>query len=150
MANPSKNKGTNFETAVVRALTERGVPAKREPLHGAKDHGDIHIIRPESAGGGWTLIVVEAKWRPSWPSARTIEAWLDEVDEECVNAGGDLSAVVVNRPGSGKANAGDWLVYMRPDEWVWLCTGGIAVMPGERPRWVCVNLDHFADEVAGR
>lgn len=41
MANPSKNKGTAFETAVVRYLCEQGLPCERRALRGVRDGGDI-------------------------------------------------------------------------------------------------------------
>ncbi|MFB9787929.1 hypothetical protein [Microbacterium testaceum] len=46
MSNPAKAKGTAHETAVVRYLNERGIPARRVAQTGALDVGDVHGIDP--------------------------------------------------------------------------------------------------------
>jgi hypothetical protein len=81
-----RQKGTSFETAVVRYLQELGLDARRKPLAGAKDEGDIDVE-------DWTL---EAK------NCRTITlaAWVAEADAESVNAGRPV-AVVAKRVGKG-------------------------------------------------
>jgi len=140
MANPSKNKGTAAESAVVRYLTEHKVLAKREILHGNSDHGDVHVHTKKG------LVVLEVKSYKAWASANLIEKWLVEADVEGVNAGADASALVVKRPGSGAANAGDWLVYVRADEWEWLAYDRDATPTN---RWVCVNLEHFTHVLKG-
>ncbi len=53
MSNPSKQKGTAFETAVVNYLRAAGRNARRLVLTGSKDSGDIAV-------DAWTL---EAKNR---------------------------------------------------------------------------------------
>lgn len=134
MTNRPKAKGTAAESAVVRFLTERHVLAKREILHGGKDHGDVHVHTKKG------LIVLEVKAYKTWASARQLDAWMVEADIEGVNAGADASALVVKRPGSGAANAADWLVFMRADEWEWLAHGRDATPTND---WICVNLAHF-------
>jgi hypothetical protein len=136
MANPSKGKGTSAETTVQRELTAAGIDAARVTLHGNADHGDIHIRI------GKYLVVVEVKAYKSWASARQIERWLDEADLEGLNADADASVLVVKRPGSGPANAGDWLCYLRADEWEWLAYGSLRGVPARR-EWVSVNLAHL-------
>lgn len=55
MANPSKNKGTAWETEIVRYLKEQGFPnVERRTLSGAHDRGDI---------AGIPGLVIEAKDR---------------------------------------------------------------------------------------
>ena len=43
MSNPSKQKGTAFETAVVRYLQGKGFDARRIALTGSADSGDIAV-----------------------------------------------------------------------------------------------------------
>lgn len=136
MTNKSKDKGTWFEGQVVAEFHAHDVNAKREVLHGNKDHGDLHVTLP-----GGKLLVVECKWRPTLPSAAQILKWLDEADQEGLNARADASCLVINRPGSGAKNRGDHLAFMFADEWAWL-TDGVGHAPTRD--WVCVNLAHLA------
>ncbi|WWV91882.1 RusA-like Holliday junction resolvase [Microbacterium phage phiMiGM15] len=46
MSNPAKAKGTAHESAVVRYLNERAIPARRVAQTGALDVGDVHGIDP--------------------------------------------------------------------------------------------------------
>lgn len=148
MSNPSKSKGTAAETAVVRYLTARGVPAQRVTLSGRFDRGDVHIF------GG--KLVAEIKSRRAWHSPADIEKWLGELERECMNVPQcSVGVLVVKRPGSGPANAGDWLAYLRADEWLTLSAGitislyadGLPV-PDLAAEWVCVNLAHLASVLA--
>ena len=43
MANPSKRKGTAFESALVAHIEAAGFHARRVALAGAADQGDIHV-----------------------------------------------------------------------------------------------------------
>ena len=99
MSNPSKQRGTRWETAVVGYLREHGFPhAERRTLSGAADKGDIN-----AAPG----LVIECKnqSRHSWAE------WLDEALAEARNVGpGTVGIVWAHR--RGKADAGDRYVVM--------------------------------------
>ena len=85
----SKQKGTKFETAVVRYLTDNGFPyAERAPLAGNKDRGDIT---------GTPGIVWECK------NAREIRLaeWSDETFAEMVNAKANYGILIIKRPRYG-------------------------------------------------
>lgn len=85
----SKQKGTAFETAVVRYLNDHGFPyAERAPLAGNKDRGDIT---------GTPGLVWECK------NAREIRLaeWSDETFVEMVNAAADYGILVIKRPRHG-------------------------------------------------
>lgn len=82
--NPSKQKGTAFETALVRWLEARGIPAKRIVLHGNKDEGDIDL-------GQFHL---EAKNCNSI----SLSTWIKEAEVETANAGVPV-VVVAKRKG---------------------------------------------------
>ena len=93
----SKDKGTKFETAIVRYLNAEGfLGAERRALAG-DDCGDI------SGFPGW---VIEAK-----NCARTdLGAWVDEAEREQVNAGAEFGVVWHHR--RGKASPADGFVTM--------------------------------------
>ena len=88
----SKQKGTAFETLVVRYLRENGFPyAERAPLAGNKDRGDIT---------GTPGLVWECK------NAKThrLGEWIEETQVEASNAGPDWYGIlVVKRPRHGSA-----------------------------------------------
>ena len=118
MANPSKQKGTAAETAVVRYLLEHGVIAARVPLAGAADIGDVHALNGR--------IVIEVKSRKAHPSPAQIAAWMAETDREAGHVlACEVGVLVVKRPGSGPANAGDWTVHMHAEDFV-LLSGSVA------------------------
>ena len=85
----SKQKGTAFETAVVRYLAANGFPyAERAPLAGNKDRGDIT---------GTPGLVWECKNH----KALALAEWSDETFAEMVNAKADYGILVVKRPRHG-------------------------------------------------
>ena len=91
MSNPSKQKGTAFETSVVDYFKAYGFPqAERRALHGNTDKGDIAGIP------NWTF---ELKNR----RALDIGGALDEAKLEAHNAGTALYAAIVKRPRKGSA-----------------------------------------------
>ena len=88
MSNPSKQKGTAFETAVVEFLKSQGFPVERRALHGNTDKGDI------SGLPAWTL---ELKNRRSLDVGGAI----DEACTEARNAGTHWFAAILKRPRKG-------------------------------------------------
>lgn len=103
MANPSKAKGTAMETKVARYLQANGFPhARRQPLAGAKDIGDLWVCP-------WTI--AECKWRSGPYSDAEVDAWLLECEVERRNAGADECWLIVNRPGKG--NPANWWLIKR-------------------------------------
>lgn len=103
MANPSKNKGTRQETTIVRYLQANGFPnAHRQPLAGNRDIGDVWVAP-------W--VILESKYRSEAYSAADVDRWLDECEQERVNASADSCWLVVNRP--GKASPEHWRMYKR-------------------------------------
>lgn len=98
--NRSKRIGTAAENAVVEYLRDQGFPyAERRALAGSKDRGDI---------AGIVGAVIEVK------NCKVLEfsKWLEEAEQERVNAGAQLAIVVAKR--RGKAN---------PKDWYWMATG---------------------------
>lgn len=87
----SKQKGTAFETAVVRYLADNGFPyAERAPLAGNKDRGDIT---------GTPGLVWECK------NAKEIRLaeWIEETLVEADNVNADYGILVIKRPRRGDA-----------------------------------------------
>jgi hypothetical protein len=94
MANPSKIKGTRFESDVVAHLRENGFPhAERRALAGNVDKGDITGLGPR-----W---VIECKA----VAAIKLAEFVDEAECERVNAGADYGVAVVKRRGKGVSRA---------------------------------------------
>lgn len=94
----SRDKGTKWETALVRYLRDNGAPhAERRALRGGRDCGDL---------SGIPGVVVEAK------NAARVElaAWIDEAEAERVNDGADIGLVWMKR--RGKTSPGDGFVVM--------------------------------------
>lgn len=88
MSNPSKQRGTAFESALVRWLQANGHPyAERRTLAGSNDRGDI---------AGIPGVVLEAKACKTFDLA----GWCRELEVEMGNAGADIGAVVVKRRGT--------------------------------------------------
>src|ERR1051326_4841584 len=89
MANPSKQKGTFFESLFVAYLVIRGlVNAERRALHGNTDKGDIAGVED------WTFELKNRK-------ALDIPGAIDEAQLEAKNAGTRWYAAIVKRPRRG-------------------------------------------------
>ena len=85
MANPSKAKGTAWETAVVGYLRDNGFPwAERRALNGATDKGDV---------SGIPGVVIEAKAERQI----SLAGYMDEVAIEVANANASVGVAVVKR-----------------------------------------------------
>jgi hypothetical protein len=106
MANPSKNKGTAAETAVVRWARTNGFPgADRQPLRGNRDAGDIDL-----APG----IVLEVKNHAGaavgQPRPGLLTGWMAQAELERLNAGAGYCPLVVKR--GGTSDPGRWFAYI--------------------------------------
>lgn len=87
----SKQKGTMFETQVVEALKANGFPyAERRALHGTVDKGDITGTGP--------LV-----WECKNHKEIKLSEWLNETEQERLNAMADHGVLVVKRKGKGDA-----------------------------------------------
>jgi len=93
-------KGTRGENLVIEALHRAGFKyAERRALNGINDKGDITGIP------GW---VFEVKFHDSY--AGKLSGWVEEAEEERVNAKADYGVVWHRRKGKGSAE--DWFVTM--------------------------------------
>jgi hypothetical protein len=102
MSNPSKQKGTAAETAVVRYARTAGFPlADRLTLSGAYDRGDVSL----TIG---VIVEVKAGGQAKTASKGQIEAWLEETERERVNARADIALLVKQRTGFGTARVDQW------------------------------------------
>ena len=98
MSNPSKQRGTAAETAVVDYLRRRGWPfAERRALSGRLDKGDV---------AGVAGVCLEVK------SCKTIDlaGWLKEAETEQANAGAHVGAVVAKKRGT--TDPGQWYAVL--------------------------------------
>lgn len=84
---PNKQRGTTFETLVVRFLQTVGFPyAERRALHGNLDKGDVTGCGP---------LVFECKAA----KRHELSGWLAETEAERVNANADYGILVIKRQG---------------------------------------------------
>lgn len=100
MANPSKAKGTAWETNVVRylqnALDDERI--ERRALHGAADRGDVYGIRAHGLEG-----IAECKDHKRYSDA-DVRKWERQTLTERDNAEAGFALLVIHRPGkSAKA-----------------------------------------------
>lgn len=90
----AKQKGTAWETAIVRYLAENGAThTERRALKGNKDCGDI---------AGIPGVVIEAKAA----TGMRLAEWLDETEAERVNDGAAVGACWIKRRGKTSPGAG--------------------------------------------
>ncbi len=87
MTNKSKQKGTAWETAVVRWLGQWFPHVERRTLTGSADKGDI---------AGIVGVVIECKNA----AAIDLAKWSRELDAEIHNANADLGFLIIKRRGT--------------------------------------------------
>lgn len=97
--------GADFEIALEKYLTARGVDARRLRQHGKYDHGDLQVV--DADGDAWTI---EAKKRNHDPRPGEIDAWAEEARTEADHAGTPFWCVVVKR--HGKTDPGLAWLYL--------------------------------------
>lgn len=90
MTNRSKGKGTAWETSIKNWLAYRGFKAKRRPLSGNKDMGDLEIE-------GMPWLTIEAKN----VAKMELGTWVNEAEVEAVNAEAEVGVVWHHRPRKG-------------------------------------------------
>lgn len=95
MTNRPKEKGTRFETQVVRYLRERLADDRieRRALHGSRDMGDVRGLRSHGFEG-----IVECKAVAAWNAPKNLERWRAQAIAERGNAGAGFVALVVKVP----------------------------------------------------
>lgn len=82
----AKDKGTRWETAIVRLLVGAGIPARRVAQTGSSDLGDVHGVSP---------FVIQAKDRRDVLDG--IREGLDAVQRQAAAAGERWGVVVSKR-----------------------------------------------------
>ena len=112
MANPSKNKGTAAETAVVRYAWSMGfMDAERIALAGANDQGDVVLMRDPKI-----ILEVKAGKAAQTASLGQISKWLDETQTERDNAKAKHGLLIVQRQGFGNARVAQWECWTLSDD----------------------------------
>ena len=121
-----RQRGTEFESAVVRYLREQlGEDGRiggidRTAPHGGGDVGDVYgIFRAGQP------VVIECK---SYRKNEFMAGWLDEAERERGNADALAGVVVSKRRGIGEKNMGQQLVSMTLADFV-------ALVSGQRGDW---------------
>lgn len=93
MSNPSRQKGTHYETGTLRGVQSDFPDARRQVLHGNMDQGDIII--PSMS------LILECK------NCKRMELadWVRQAETEARNAGVDYGAVVHKHKGTTDTDA---------------------------------------------
>lgn len=95
MANPSKKKGTRYESAVVKFMTAAGLDVARKALSGSQDSGDIEVR------GLKIPIIIEVKGgkQTANPNRFQLVEWFRQtaIEAEHANAMGILVVMRYNR-----------------------------------------------------
>lgn len=112
MANRSKAKGTQYESALRDYLTLAGLKTERLPLSGNKDVGDLRMI-------DFPHVTVEAKNC----AAMDLSTWMDEAATEARNAGNPVAVVMHKRRRRG---VGESYVSMSLQDFVYFLTRNIS------------------------
>lgn len=107
MSNPSKQKGTAWESARVAWWRSQGfADAHRIALHGAADVGDVFITKTEAGD-----VVEECKNT----NRLAVPEWLRQADAERDNAGAWLCPVAWKLTGVGMTDPGRHPAAMRSE-----------------------------------
>lgn len=108
--NRSKDKGTAFETACARYLSQRlGVPVERRALEGANDRGDVAGV---VLNGLPTVVECKNVKRVQLPKH------MRELEREKQNDGAPVGLLINHAPGCGftdKGMAGQWVTLTLSD-----------------------------------
>ena len=115
----SKQKGTAFETSIVRYLSGRLGDERimRMPLSGNKDRGDIAGVR--------TLLGERVAVECKNVARMNLGGWITEVEVERGNADAKVGVVIHKRSGKGQAR----------DQYVTLTVEDLAVLLGADREW---------------
>lgn len=119
--------GTKAESAVVRYLQAHGWPsAERRRLRGRLDAGDIT---------GVPGLCIEVKGGDAAKNASDllVADWLEETEQERINAGADIGVLVLQRRGVGAANAGRWWAVIDAAWIARLLVGDFHIIPEPTP-----------------
>lgn len=99
MANKQKQKGTRFETAIVKELAKHNIKAERIAPHGNKDIGDILVENK---------LMIEAKAYKQKITLKQLKNFQEQTLKEIKNGGYKIGALVIKQAGSSIENADVW------------------------------------------
>jgi hypothetical protein len=140
MVNPSKNKGTAAETAVLRYAWSQGFnDAERIALAGANDQGDVVLMREPKI-----ILEVKAGKTAQNASLGQISKWLDETARERDNAKAVHGFLVVQRQGFGNTRVANWECWTLSDD------HGAFTEYGDSFNTIMVSFEDMIDAIRGR
>lgn len=123
MSNPSKQRGTRAETALVKWARANGFAgADRQPLRGSRDQGDAHL------GPGVIVEVKSHRLPTGYPTRGQLDTWMNQTRDEALNADADLGILVVKRPGT--QDVGRWFAHVETIDWLTLLGVPFEAWPG--------------------
>ncbi len=142
MSNPSKQKGTAAETAVVNAALDAGIVAHRVALAGIHDKGDVWLAN------GRAVIECKAGNMAHNASRNQIDAWWQEAEAEAARvAQANVTILVVKARGKGQAR--DWRAFTSVSDYAW--AAGLDPVDSRiaLDRLVEMPLGHLLDDLRG-
>lgn len=112
MANPSKQKGTTYETGAVRFFNDKGIKAERLAEGGCYDEGDVRL-----SSWPWEF-ALECKNRKRIEMAK----WFGEIEAKAERKG-RTPALLIHRDGCGEKRFGKGYVVIDADTFAELLKG---------------------------
>lgn len=154
MANPSKVRGTRFETAFQTWWSQNVGPCHRLTLHGRDDLGDVGGISVMGLEG-----VVECKnykYRQKKkenrrPTEGQLMKWFDETEKERVASCSDFALLAIHKPGCTDRVVNKHVADSFKDNWCWLTTRSYQLLSGgstgasDDVSWVQLTVGEVAD-----
>jgi hypothetical protein len=132
VTNPSKDKGTRAETAVLRYAQANGYPDAYRPALAGADLGDVHLVP------GRLIAQVKAGKQAQAASLRDIDRWLADTDTQRREASATIGILIVQRRGLGLTRVELWDCHL---DIGWLVDARATSITGCIP--LGVALDHL-------
>jgi Holliday junction resolvase len=129
MSSPSKKKGTQAETKVVRYFNKNGIKTERKALAGSNDEGDLRMMLVD---GSELTVEVKTGQQTQNYNRTLMEKWKGQTLVESKNSGHPAILIVVR--------------YARKfiDSEVWIPNDWYA---SERAGWTMMYIDEFLREL---
>lgn len=152
MANPSKGKGTRFESAFAIWWARNVGPCHRLTLHGNADNGDVGGITVRGLDGTVeckNYKFTQKKRENRRPTAGQLAKWFDETERERANSCSDFAFLVVHKPGCSDRATNHVVPESFRDNWCWMTIRTLRLLGGEEREtvdgWVQMTVAEAAD-----
>lgn len=152
MANPSKARGTRFETAFSTWWSQNVGPCHRLTLSGSGDKGDVGGIDVRGLEGTVeckNYKFTQKKRENRRPTAGQLSKWFAETEAERRNSCADFALLVIHKPGCADRATNGVVPESFSDNWCWVTVRTLALLGGEREAtvdgWVQLTVGEVAE-----